>query len=37
MQISTRDQDYIVDTLDLRNKLHILNESFTDPKIVKVS
>lgn len=36
MQISTRDQDYIVDTLDLRNKLHILNESFTDPKIVKI-
>ncbi|KAF9199678.1 exosome nuclease subunit [Haplosporangium sp. Z 27] len=36
MQISTRDQDYIVDTLELRGSLHLLNKSFTDPNIVKV-
>lgn len=36
MQISTRDKDYIIDTLELRDKLHVLNEVFTDSKIVKV-
>ncbi|KAG0276068.1 exosome nuclease subunit [Linnemannia exigua] len=36
MQISTRDQDYIIDTLELRGSLHLLNQAFTDPKIVKV-
>ncbi|KAG0008149.1 exosome nuclease subunit, partial [Entomortierella chlamydospora] len=36
MQISTRDQDYVIDTLELRGSLHLLNQSFTDPKIVKV-
>ncbi|XP_075046293.1 exosome complex component 10 isoform X2 [Mixophyes fleayi] len=36
MQISTRTDDYIIDTLDLRSDLYILNESFTDPNIVKV-
>ncbi|KAF5374147.1 hypothetical protein D9615_008827 [Tricholomella constricta] len=36
MQISTRDEDWIVDTLALRNELIELNEVFTDPKIVKV-
>lgn len=36
MQISTRQKDYIIDTLALREELHILNEVFTDPKIVKV-
>lgn len=36
MQISTRTQDFIVDTLELRNDLHILNEVFTDPLILKV-
>jgi exosome complex exonuclease RRP6 len=37
MQISTRDKDWIVDTLQpWRQKLQILNEVFTDPKIVKV-
>ncbi|KAG0041988.1 exosome nuclease subunit [Gryganskiella cystojenkinii] len=36
MQVSTRDQDYIVDTLELRGSLHLLNQSFTDPNIVKV-
>ncbi|XP_066297430.1 exosome complex component 10-like [Branchiostoma lanceolatum] len=36
MQVSTRDHDYIVDTLALRADLHILNDTFTDPKVVKV-
>ncbi|XP_073513328.1 exosome complex component 10 isoform X2 [Phyllobates terribilis] len=36
MQISTRTDDYIIDVLELRSDLHILNESFTDPAIVKV-
>ncbi|XP_077998718.1 exosome complex component 10-like [Glandiceps talaboti] len=36
MQISTREEDYIVDTLELRSDLHILNEPFTNPNIVKV-
>ena len=37
MQISTRDHDYLIDTLKLRNDLQILNDSFTNPKILKVS
>jgi hypothetical protein len=37
MQISTRDEDFIVDTLCLRGELEELNEVFTDPNIVKVS
>ncbi|KAJ7265982.1 hypothetical protein B0H12DRAFT_179215 [Mycena haematopus] len=38
MQISTRTQDWIVDTLALRAELATgaLNEVFTDPKIIKV-
>lgn len=36
MQISNRDQDWIVDTLALRDDLQPLNEVFTDPKITKV-
>lgn len=36
MQISTREEDWIVDTLELREELEDLNEVFTDPKIVKV-
>lgn len=37
MQISTREKDWIVDTLKpWRQDLEILNEVFTDPKIVKV-
>lgn len=36
MQISTRNADYIIDTLHLREKLHILNEIFTNPAVVKV-
>lgn len=37
MQISTRDTDYIVDTLSLRGELEVLNEVLTDPKILKVT
>lgn len=36
MQISTRSHDYIVDTLSLRHELHVLNDVFADPKIMKV-
>jgi exosome complex exonuclease RRP6 len=37
MQISTRDQDWVVDTLvPWRRKLEMLNEVFTDPSILKV-
>ncbi|KAI9486461.1 MAG: ribonuclease H-like domain-containing protein [Benjaminiella poitrasii] len=36
MQISTRDEDFIVDTLELRDKLWMLNEYFADPNITKV-
>ena len=36
MQLSTREKDYIVDTLVLRSQLHVLNRVFCDPKIVKV-
>uniref|UniRef100_W5L518 Exosome complex component 10 n=1 Tax=Astyanax mexicanus TaxID=7994 RepID=W5L518_ASTMX len=36
MQISTREEDFIIDTLELRSEMYILNESFTDPSIVKV-
>ncbi|KAI5248416.1 hypothetical protein E4T42_05650 [Aureobasidium subglaciale] len=37
MQISTRDKDWIVDTLQpWRRKLNKLNEVFADPKILKV-
>ncbi|BFZ59106.1 exosome nuclease subunit [Saitoella coloradoensis] len=36
MQISTRDQDWLIDTLELREELEVLNEVFTDPKIIKV-
>ena len=37
MQISTRDKDWIVDTLKpWRENLQILNEVFTDPEIIKV-
>jgi exosome complex exonuclease RRP6 len=37
MQISTRDKDWIVDTLKpWRRKLECLNEVFTDPDILKV-
>lgn len=36
MQISNRDQDWIVDTIALRDDLEPLNVIFTDPNIVKV-
>ncbi|KAK4227644.1 exosome complex exonuclease rrp6 [Podospora fimiseda] len=37
MQVSTRDKDWIVDTLvPWRHKLEVLNEVFADPKILKV-
>ncbi|EPS43447.1 hypothetical protein H072_2568 [Dactylellina haptotyla CBS 200.50] len=36
MQISTREQDWIIDTLALRDELEILNEIFANPRIVKV-
>lgn len=36
LQLSTRTKDYIIDTLALREDLHVLNEVFTDPKVVKV-
>uniref|UniRef100_A0A8C9G7W8 Exosome complex component 10 n=1 Tax=Pavo cristatus TaxID=9049 RepID=A0A8C9G7W8_PAVCR len=36
MQISTRTEDFIIDTLELRSDMGILNETFTDPAIVKV-
>lgn len=37
MQISTRDKDWIVDTLKpWRHRLQVLNEVFADPSIVKV-
>lgn len=37
MQISTREKDWIIDTLQpWRHKLEILNEVFADPNIVKV-
>jgi exosome complex exonuclease RRP6 len=37
MQISTRDTDYIIDTLLLRDELSCLNEVFTKPSIIKVN
>ncbi|KAK6104960.1 3'-5' exonuclease family protein [Brugia pahangi] len=36
MQISTRQMDYIIDPFPLWNDMHILNEPFTDPNILKV-
>ncbi|KAF0976261.1 hypothetical protein FDP41_004936 [Naegleria fowleri] len=36
MQISTRNEDFLIDTIELREHMHILNSSFTHPKIVKV-
>ena len=37
MQISTRHSDFLIDTLALRSDMSILNEVFTNPKIIKVS
>lgn len=36
MQVSTRTEDFLVDTLALRPHLEMLNSSFTNPSIVKV-
>ncbi|KAI8819182.1 ribonuclease H-like domain-containing protein [Fimicolochytrium jonesii] len=36
MQISTRTEDFIIDTLAVRSRMHVLNSSFTNPEIVKV-
>ena len=36
LQISTRSEDFLVDTLALRSYLHVLNTSFTNPNILKV-
>ena len=36
MQISTRRDDFVVDTLTLREELEELNEIFTDSNILKV-
>ncbi|KZT60275.1 hypothetical protein CALCODRAFT_523031 [Calocera cornea HHB12733] len=36
MQVSTREGDWVVDTLALREELEVLNEVFADPAIVKV-
>ncbi|KAG9023935.1 exosome nuclease subunit [Tulasnella sp. JGI-2019a] len=36
MQISTRDEDFVVDTLALREELEVLNEVFANPNIIKV-
>ena len=36
MQISTREANYLVDTLQLRSDVQLMNEVFTNPKIVKV-
>ncbi|CAF1505045.1 unnamed protein product, partial [Didymodactylos carnosus] len=36
LQISTRSNDYLVDTLVLREELHVLNTVFANPKTLKV-
>ena len=36
MQISTREEDFVVDTLAVREELEELNEVFTNPSVVKV-
>ncbi len=37
MQISSRTEDFLIDTLILRDELTILNNVLTNPKIVKVN
>jgi hypothetical protein len=36
LQISTRTEDYIIDAIQLRKHLYLLNRPFTNPNIVKV-
>lgn len=33
VQVSTRNEDFLVDAMELREQLHVLNESFTNPSI----
>ncbi len=37
MQLSTREEDWIIDAIALRDELECLNEVFTKPEIIKVS
>jgi exosome complex exonuclease RRP6 len=36
IQISTRTEDFVIDALKLRGQLHLLNDPFANPNIVKV-
>jgi ribonuclease D len=36
IQISTRKEDFLIDTIELRSELHQLNEIFCNPDVVKV-
>lgn len=36
-QVSTREEDWLVDTLALRSHMHLLQPVFTDPGKVKVT
>lgn len=36
MQLSTREEDYVIDTLLLRSRMHVLGDAFADPTIVKI-
>jgi exosome complex exonuclease RRP6 len=36
MQLSTRNEDFLIDTLELRHHMHLLLPAFTNPEIVKV-
>jgi exosome complex exonuclease RRP6 len=36
MQISTREKDYVIDTIALREKMDLLRDVFEDKRIVKV-
>ena len=37
MQISSRTEDFLIDTIALRDQLNILNNIFTNPNVVKVN
>ena len=37
VQVSTREKDFIVDTIELREHMHVLLDPFTNPSIVKVT
>ena len=37
MQISSRSEDFLIDTLALRDDLSLLNHIFTNPNVVKVN